>query len=1248
MTDGPKLHRSFLILALLALVWLVSWQHPSPTADGQIGARAVAAGSFDAWVEARAAGEPAAMDADPAALRTGVILARQRLAALEVLARQHPGAARTRLLDLATLAGLPEEIRRECEQPWSARADFDLRWESSIDDDGNLECRHHHIVTDGHRSAAAFGPHLLEATAPLSGVFLQGHRIGGIVLLDPSPVRVLAPEDAAAAGIWFRGSRAEAVDPLTGGPARDGIPAIVAGTVHRFENRDSIESLTGTLGDLEQQARHEGRRTFANPFANLAADVGGAGGGDHQATPYQADHLKVLFIRVDFSDLAGEANSISKANLEATLETVASYVNQYSYGAASITHTVTPILYRMPSSGATYATASDGNGLLMNDARQLAAAHFTLSDYHVVAVYFPKLSNIVGSLITYGGLASVGGGNHWINGTNNAGVILHEFGHNYGLFHANYWNPAGNLGGTRYDSPAFHSVEYGDIFDRMGGGGADDGYFSPYATSMLGWLPPSKIVTPTGNGTWRIHQFDAPGATSHPQLAIRVPMGGGVYYWVGHRKRYGAPSNLANAAYVVAEGLYTRRPNLIDMTPGSRANALQDRDDCGLPVGSVYYDAAAGVRFETLASGGTAPNAWIDVNIRFEPRIGIATPAVEVDESAGFARVVLRRSIGDAGAVSVDYATADGTATAGLDYHAVSGTVRWAAGDSADKTLAIAIRPDQRNEGTETFTLTLSNPVGAVIPTGEDVATVSIHDPGRRFAGFAPGFFNTTVRAAVPLADGKVVIGGEISAGITGAPGIRHIARLNADGSVDDGFLTGLGFDGPVRAIARQQDGKLVVAGDFTSYDGVACHRLIRLNPDGTPDLDFVNACGGGPDGTIDAIAIESTGKLLLAGDFTTFCGQPARSIVRLLPSGARDTAAPLTLDPVFTTVSRIEAVHVLADGKIMIGGSFRTNYVGGAVDGFRNALARLHPDGSRDAGFEVGAGAHVLGQRNLLSNVTAIARQPDGKLLIGGGFTAWNGSPATRIVRLETNGSVDPSFAPPAIGAAPRTILAQPSGHVLVGGGFLEPEARLTRLGAGGGLDPGWNPGGQLGTSFGTVNTIVDAGEGALFVGGNFFQYGGETSRPIVRVASGGGDAYDYWRSSRFTAAQIAGGQAEPGADPNGNGLSNLLEMALGSPPTGGSAASGAAPAMVEIVRSNGQEYLQIEFRKGPDAAGLWISGQFSGGLTDWLPASPLPGSNPVYTVIEDSPTRLVLRDNTPVTAAGRRFGRIHVKRPE
>ena len=80
------------------------------------------------------------------------------------------------------------------------------------------------------------------------------------------------------------------------------------------------------------------------------------------------------------------------------------------------------------------------------------------------------------------------------------------------------------------------------------------------------------------------------------------------------------------------------------------------------------------------------------------------------------------------GPVTVDYATADGTATAGEDYAAASGSLSFAAGETR-KTVTVAIHDDAIDEGQETFTLKLSNPAGAAIQDGEATGTIDNDDP---------------------------------------------------------------------------------------------------------------------------------------------------------------------------------------------------------------------------------------------------------------------------------------------------------------------------------------------------------------------------------------------------------------------------------------------------------------------------------------------------------------------------------------
>ena len=107
-----------------------------------------------------------------------------------------------------------------------------------------------------------------------------------------------------------------------------------------------------------------------------------------------------------------------------------------------------------------------------------------------------------------------------------------------------------------------------------------------------------------------------------------------------------------------------------------------------------------------------------DARVREETTGAVLAFAVTLDKAA-------------AGAVTVDYATSDGTATAGADYTATSGTLAFAAGETA-KTVSVPVLDDAHDEGEETLTLTLSNAVGARIADGEATGTIENTDPLQR------------------------------------------------------------------------------------------------------------------------------------------------------------------------------------------------------------------------------------------------------------------------------------------------------------------------------------------------------------------------------------------------------------------------------------------------------------------------------------------------------------------------------------
>jgi len=99
-------------------------------------------------------------------------------------------------------------------------------------------------------------------------------------------------------------------------------------------------------------------------------------------------------------------------------------------------------------------------------------------------------------------------------------------------------------------------------------------------------------------------------------------------------------------------------------------------------------------------------------------RVGYLGTSASFPESAGTVAVTVRRNGGTAGAVSVDYATGDLTATAGSDYTSASGTLEWPAGDMTDRSITIAVTNDAGEEPDESFRVTLANAAGGATIEG--------------------------------------------------------------------------------------------------------------------------------------------------------------------------------------------------------------------------------------------------------------------------------------------------------------------------------------------------------------------------------------------------------------------------------------------------------------------------------------------------------------------------------------------------
>lgn len=119
--------------------------------------------------------------------------------------------------------------------------------------------------------------------------------------------------------------------------------------------------------------------------------------------------------------------------------------------------------------------------------------------------------------------------------------------------------------------------------------------------------------------------------------------------------------------------------------------------------------------------------------------------------------------------------------------------------------------------------------------------------------------------------DGKVLIGGAFG---------NYLARLNANGSPDFTFNTGIGANLNVNSLPLQPDGKVLIGGDFTAFNGSTHNYITRLNSDGSLDTSF-NA-GSGANAVVYSIALQPDGKALIGGNFTTYNGTFVNRIARI------------------------------------------------------------------------------------------------------------------------------------------------------------------------------------------------------------------------------------------------------------------------------------------------------------------------------------------------------------------------------
>jgi uncharacterized delta-60 repeat protein len=348
---------------------------------------------------------------------------------------------------------------------------------------------------------------------------------------------------------------------------------------------------------------------------------------------------------------------------------------------------------------------------------------------------------------------------------------------------------------------------------------------------------------------------------------------------------------------------------------------------------------------------------------------------------------------------------------------------------------------------------------------------------------------NGQVNAITVQPDGDILVGGDFTEFTpTGGAQVtrNHIARLNLLTGLADSFDPNIDPNinphatAQVNAIAVQQDGKILVGGDFTKLapmvgTAVTRNHIARLEIDGRLDRTLNLSTVGS---VVYAIAVQPNGKILIGGSFTTVLGVPRNNIARLNTDGTLDMA----FDP--KANGQVNAIAVHPDGNIWVGGAFSN--IGGQPQG---CITRL--DGA--------TGSANLSDLKADGQVNALAVQADGKMiLVGGDFGTIGGQPRFEIARLDAaNGSVDLMFNPTANGRV-SSIAVEATGNILVGGNFTKIAEKthnyIARLKSAGDVDDSFDPN----PSF-VLYTIAVQTDTKILIGGGFATLAPHEGAPVT-----------------------------------------------------------------------------------------------------------------------------------------------------
>ena len=674
----------------------------------------------------------------------GVSLAEERAAVLKGLMQIDPKLAFELGIPLRDYVALPASVQARMERPFNVQTSYDVLRSMNVDENGvcntgtPLKGEQQgpagrvvlQVGNEDQMESYSYGARLT-AYPGKQQTTLHGYALGNRQVLGEDSMQQLAVADIeAAVSLFGESSFGRGTSPVSGLSADPEIAAVYGGSVHWFASTEELGQARALLRAIDTSVNPKPVTRYFDQmglagiargataelitpqtYAPLLAFVFSGYNRAWTCTPKKVFVAPIKYTQ-DAWDTAKHIPS-----LRAITAGVDQYIQEMSRGKSEFE------VIMAPSSVVLSKTQYPNEGTALLD---------KLKDYYRTSMGGnPDDIDIWTSFVeTANGAAGVAGKGLagawrcWITNCLGQGLWCHEYGHCYGLPHANSW--VLNAGVTDPLSSSGAHKEYGDQMDIMGSGAYPQGYWRMHALWSIGWRETPEYQEVSSPGIYRVYRYDRAnmGLTEsqggNPLVqGLRVRRGGGVsgqLFSIAHRANYSNLSTIGRGLQLVwvkenqEPGWYdSTQSHMLDLTPETRGV----NSDGGLVVGKTFCDPVGGVSVTALALRGTEPNVYVETEVKFGPFTGnrATSGLVLTVPATGTARTAL--------SMSASATDADGDS---LAYH-------WSFGDGTIANTAIAAQ-------TKTFTAGGVYTVRVIVTdkkggTATATSSITVEDPLR-------------------------------------------------------------------------------------------------------------------------------------------------------------------------------------------------------------------------------------------------------------------------------------------------------------------------------------------------------------------------------------------------------------------------------------------------------------------------------------------------------------------------------------